>query len=119
MKQDIETAEDIEVLVDVFYSKVMQSNSLEPFFKDLNWDVHLPRMKKFWRFVLLDEAGYTENVTRKHLHMSLSKELFTDWLILFHKTVDELYSGPKASLAKTRATLIGMGIQSKMNLLED
>jgi hemoglobin len=119
MKQDIHTAEDIELLVYHFYSKVLQSSSLYPFFKDLNWDAHLPSMKKFWRFILLDEAGYTENVTQKHLHMTLTKELFTDWLLLFHQTVDEYFEGPKATLAKTRATLIGLGIQGKMNLLKD
>lgn len=119
MKQDIQTAEDIELLVDHFYSIVLQSSSLYPFFKDLNWAAHLPSMKKFWRFILLDEAGYTENVTQKHLHMPLTKELFTDWLLLFHQTVDEYFEGPKAALAKTRATLISLGIQGKMNLLKD
>ena len=51
--------------------------------------------------------------------MPLTKELFTDWLFLFHQTVDEYFEGSKASQAKTRATLIGFGIQGKMNLLED
>ena len=51
--------------------------------------------------------------------MPLTKELFTDWLLLFHQTVDEYFEGPKATLAKTRATLISLGIQGKMNLLKD
>ena len=57
MKQDKQSTEDIELLVDHFYSKVIQSSALRPFFKDLNWEAHLPRMKQFWRFILLDEAG--------------------------------------------------------------
>jgi hypothetical protein len=51
--------------------------------------------------------------------MHLSNELFDEWLLLFHRTVDQHYEGPVAELAKTRASLIGIGIQSKMNLLKD
>lgn len=119
MKEDIKTSEDIEILVNDFYSEVMKSESLRSFFSTLDWDKHLPKMNKFWRFILLDEAGYTENVTNKHLHMQLTKELFDEWLLLFHRTIDQHFEGPKAELAKTRASLIGFGIQSKMDLLKE
>ena len=117
MKEDIQNAEDINRLVNDFYAEVMKSETLRPFFNRLNWEAHLPKMKKFWRFILLDEAGYTENVTNKHLHMDLRKELFDEWVLLFNHTVDQHFEGPRAELAKTRASLIGIGIQSKMNLL--
>ncbi len=119
MKEDIKTPEDINLLVTDFYAEVMKSESLCPFFSTLDWEAHLPKMKKFWRFILLDEAGYTENVTNKHLHMHLTNELFDEWLLLFHRTVDQHYEGPVAELAKTRASLIGIGIQGKMNLLKN
>jgi hemoglobin len=119
MKVDIQNAEDINLLVNDFYAEVMKSKSLRPFFSGLNWEAHLPKMKKFWRFILLDEAGYTENVTNKHLHMHLTKALFNEWVLLFHRTVDQHFEGPRAELAKTRASLIGIGIQSKMNLFKD
>lgn len=119
MREDIKTSEDIEILVNDFYSEVMKSESLRSFFSTLDWDKHLPKMNKFWRFILLDEAGYTENVTNKHLHMQLTKELFDEWLLLFHRTIDQHFEGPKAELAKTRASLIGFGIQSKMDLLKE
>ena len=51
--------------------------------------------------------------------MHLNKELFDEWLLLFHRTVDQHFEGPVAELAKTRASLIGIGIQSKMNLLKE
>jgi hemoglobin len=117
MKEDIQNAEDINRLVNDFYAEVMKSETLRPFFSRLNWEAHLPKMKKFWRFILLDETGYTENVTNKHLHMDLRKELFDEWVLLFNHTVDQHFEGPRAELAKTRASLIGIGIQSKMNLL--
>jgi hypothetical protein len=51
--------------------------------------------------------------------MHLTKDLFNEWVLLFHRTVDQHFEGPRAKQAKTRASLIGIGIQSKMNLLKD
>lgn len=111
---DITTRENIIVLVDTFYGKVLENEMLAPFFKRLNFDKHLPKMVNFWAFVLLDEAGYTTDVTQKHLNMPLKKEHFDEWLKLFNQTVDELFSGPKADFAKQRAFLVGWTIESKM-----
>ena len=111
---DITTALDIHHMVESFSKKVNEDELLAHFFSQLNWEEHLPNMEKFWRFVLLDEAGYTTNVTEKHLHMRLSKEHFDRWLSLFNENVDRLFSGERANAAKQRAALIGLTIQSKM-----
>ena len=71
-------------------------------------------MEFFWRFVLLDESGYTTSVTDKHMHMRLKEEHFKRWLLLFYQTLDELFIGEKVELAKQRAAVIGWTIQSKM-----
>jgi hemoglobin len=110
----IETREDVELLVQSFYDKVVADPILAPFFRHLNFDSHLPRMVDFWAFVLLDEAGYTTDVTKKHLNMQLEQAHFDRWLALFNQTVDSLYVGEKAELAKQRAFLVGWTIQSKM-----
>ena len=47
--------------------------------------------------------------------MRIQKEHFDQWLHLFSKTVNELFSGEKAEMAKQRAAVIGWTIQSKMN----
>ena len=73
----------------------------------------MPKMVHFWSFVLLDEPGYTTNVTDKHMHMPLSPVHFERWVSLFHKTVDALFSGEKAEMAKQRASLIAWTIQNK------
>ena len=72
MKIDITTKQDVEQLVDTFYGRVLTDESLTPFFKNLDFKVHMPKMVHFWSFVLLDEPGYTTNVTDKHMHMPLS-----------------------------------------------
>ncbi len=114
MKYDIATKEDVENLVDVFYGKVMKDEVLSPFFKFLDFEKHIPKMVHFWSFVLLDEPGYTTNVTEKHLKMPLKKEHFDRWITLFQETIDALFTGEKAEQAKQRAILVGWTIQHKM-----
>ena len=111
---DIKTHTDIKKMVNLFYAKVMQDDLLSPFFKNLNFEKHLPKMIDFWAFVLLDEVGYSTNVTEKHLQMALKKEHFTQWLNLFNETINQNWKGEKATLAKERAYLIGWTIESKM-----
>ena len=112
--RDIASKEDIYLLVNTFYDKVLKDDVLSPFFQRLNFQAHLPKMYHFWSFVLLDEAGYTTDVTQKHLHMPLKKEHFDQWVFLFNGTVDELFVGEKAELAKQRAFLIRWTIESKI-----
>jgi hemoglobin len=114
MKQ-LETAEDIHQLVSVFYDKVLQDTLLSPYFARLDFSAHLPKMEQFWRFALLSEAGYTTNVTEKHLKMPLEKVHFDRWQALFNQTIDELFEGELAQQAKQRAAVIGWTINAKMN----
>jgi len=109
----IETKADVELLVDTFYTAVLRDEQLSPFFQHLNFAQHLPKMVHFWSFVLLDESGYTTNVTDKHAHMKLTQALFDQWVILFHETIDSLFDGEKAELAKQRATVLGWTMGSK------
>lgn len=111
---DIHTKKDVDLLVNTFYSKVLKDELLAPFFKYTNFEKHLPKMIDFWSFVLLDEAGYKTDVTQKHINMPLQKEHFDQWISVFHKTVDELFIGKKAEMAKQRAVLVGWTIQAKI-----
>jgi len=109
----ITTKADVELLVDTFYAAVLKDELLAPFFARLNFAEHLPKMVHFWSFVLLDEPGYITNVTEKHASMKLSKELFDQWVHLFQSTVDKLFEGEKAGLAKQRAAVLGWTMASK------
>lgn len=118
MKQITEKA-DVELLVHTFYDRVLKDELLAPLFKRLNFEVHMPKMIHFWSFVLLDEPGYTTNVTDKHMNMPLKEEHFKQWLALFHQTVDQLFEGEKAEMAKQRASIVGWTIQQKVVKKED
>jgi hemoglobin len=114
--KDIENKDDVTLLVNQFYGKVLQDPSLKDFFKHLDFEAHKPKMIHFWAFVLLDEPNYTTNVTEKHLNMPLKQAHFDRWLQLFEETIDELFEGEKADLAKQRAFTIAWTIGNKMNV---
>ncbi|NVK64036.1 MAG: group III truncated hemoglobin [Flavobacteriales bacterium] len=111
--KEITDRKDVEFLVESFYQKVVQDDVLAPFFQHLDFDKHLPKMIHFWAFVLLDEPGYTTDVTQKHSHMCLAQVHFDRWLELFNQTVDAHFHGEKAEAAKQRAFLVGWTIKSK------
>ena len=55
MKKDIQTGEDIKLLVDNFYKKAIADDSLGHIFTDVakvNWEHHLPIMYAFWESIL-------------------------------------------------------------------
>lgn len=112
--KDIKTKKDVETLVTTFYGKVLKDDLLKDFFNHLDFDKHMPKMIYFWSFVLLDEPGYSTNVTEKHLNMPLEKQHFDRWLLLFNETLNELFSGEKVEVAKQRAVTIAWTIGNKI-----
>lgn len=112
--KDIETREDIGLLIETFYGKVFKDELLAPFFEGMDFEAHKPQMVHFWSFVLISEPGYKTNVTEKHLHMPLQQQHFDRWIAYFRETVDTLFSGETADLAKHRAELVGWTISEKL-----
>lgn len=111
---DITTPADVRQLIDQFYYKVRADDVLGYIFNEVaqvDWPHHLPVMYAFWEFLLLDTAdAYRGNPIQKHMDLHrrhpLKVEHFDRWVTLFHSTVDELFSGPKAEDAKFRAFAI-------------
>lgn len=118
MKKDLESLNDIEILVNDFYKKVKTDPTIGPLFTNINWDRHLPVMYQFWDNAIFFSGGYNGNPLKTHQHLHqvfpLSKQHFDVWLSLFTSTVDELFSGEKAELAKQRATSIATVMQIKI-----
>ena len=121
MKKDIENKKDIALLVDEFYDKVKADDTIGYIFNDVvkvNWQKHLPVMYSFWENTLFYTGSYEGNPMElhKHLHklMPLTLEHFKQWNYLFIKTVDELFEGPHANLAKQRAVSISAVMQIKI-----
>jgi len=120
-KPNIQTRNDIELLVNTFYQKVQKDDVIAHFFNDvvkLDWNKHIPVMYDFWESILLDRQSYKGNPMPAHVALNekapLQKEHFDRWIELFSSTVDELFIGEKAELAKTRALSIATVMRIKI-----
>ena len=106
MKKEIETPEDIKLLVDEFYIKVRKDALLANVFNTIirdNWPEHLNKMYRFWQTILLGEHTYFGSPFSPHATMPIAKEHFERWKKLFFITVDEHFNGESANEAKFRA----------------
>ncbi|MBL7729938.1 MAG: group III truncated hemoglobin [Chitinophagaceae bacterium] len=121
MKKDIRTREDIVCLVNAFYEKAKQDELIGHLFTtafNINWEKHLPVMYDFWENTLFYTGKYSGNPIQSHrrLHHAqpLKEEYFRRWTALFSATVDELFEGEKALLAKQRALSIATVMRLKI-----
>ena len=121
MKRDIENREDIELMVDEFYEKVKTDPVIGFIFNDIakvNWNRLLLTMYDFWESTIFLTGGYDGDPLKKHKHLNqlitLKKEHFSQWNRLFTESVDALFEGRNASLAKQRAANISAVMQIKI-----
>lgn len=117
--------ENIEILVRSFYSQVLQDTLLAPFFieklgdnlQNEKWEEHLQLLTEFWKFVALGYEEYTGNPLQPHLHIQgLSREAFSQWLKLFHQTVDQTYVPSAGKYFKQKSTDIAENFIRKLSL---
>ena|ERR1051325_1803230 len=119
--KEISSRADIEMLVKTFYSKVRKNETLGYIFDDvmkIDWDHHIPILVDFWETILLDTASYNRNAMAEHFKVNQKVKLepihFRTWLAIFDATVDELFIGEKAELAKKRAHSVADIMKLKM-----
>ena len=124
MKTDITSRNDIDILVKTFYDKLLQDDLLQNIFKKLvvpNLEEHLKTIADFWDSILLDANNYRGNVTEKHFEVDkqfpLNKNEFDRWLMYWNTTIDELFVGEKADMAKFRARSIADIMQYKLDFI--
>lgn len=118
---DIQNQDDLYLLVDEFYKKLLSDAKIAYIFTDVvkvHLEEHLPILVTFWSQAILGTGGYTKNLTQIHLDINtkehLTPELFTIWLDHFFITVDTHFKGPKAEQIKTQALSIGTIMQIKI-----
>ena len=115
-RKEIESVADVELLVRRFYQAVIPDPLLGPIFHGLpvDWSVHIPKLVEFWAGRLLDLPGYEGNPVGAHQpvldRFPFGEAELERWLELWDETVDELFTGDVASLAKQRARLAAAAI---------
>ncbi|MBL7934070.1 MAG: group III truncated hemoglobin [Bacteroidia bacterium] len=110
---DITSREDIQKLIENFYADLLLLEDIKPVFAHIDFPKHIPHIVHFWSFVLLDEEGYRTNVFEKHRNLPIEPYMFDKWLEVWIRTVDRLFRGEKAELAKQRATVLAFTFKSK------
>jgi len=121
-KKQLETRQDVELLINSFYTKVQADDTIGYIFNDIakvDWPHHLPIMYAFWESVLFQRPGYAGNPMQVHARLNelvpLKKEHFDRWKELFLETIGEHFEGEKAELARQRAVSIATMIQLKIS----
>ncbi|MDC8003823.1 group III truncated hemoglobin [Aureisphaera galaxeae] len=120
--KEITSREDISMLVRTFYGKVQEDDLLGPIFNSVieDWEEHYERLTDFWQTNLFFEKKYKGNPMQRHVEVdaahddSISEMHFGVWLNLWFQTVDELFEGETAQIAKNRARNMGTFIHLKI-----
>jgi hemoglobin len=120
-RPDITTRADCERLVRAFYSRALVDPVIGFIFTDvahLDLEAHVPVIASFWETILLGEVTYTGGAFAKHAALHAKVPLraghFTRWVALWHETVDELFAGERAELAKSHAERVARAFASRL-----
>jgi hemoglobin len=109
----------IKEMVDNFYGKVRLHPKLGPIFDNSigdKWDVHLPKMYRFWSSVLNTSGIYNGNPMAVHMNLTEKVEPsnFEDWLGLFQETLQEQFTAEEATFIYTKAENIARSLSLGM-----
>ena len=111
LKKELDNRENISLLVNTFYGKIRKDEMLGPIFNGIikDWPEHLDRLTDFWETNLLFTRKYKGNPLEVHnnvdrqMEQIITMEHFGRWLQLWLNTIDELFTGKNAEVAKLRA----------------
>lgn len=119
--KDIQTREDLHLLMTEFYKKLLADDKINFIFTEISkvdLEIHLHELVDFWEQLLFDTGNYRKNVLQIHQDVNrkikLSEEHFTIWLHYFNTTIDENFAGQVAEKMKTRALSIATVMKIKM-----
>ena len=94
-KTDIRDRKDLEVLMNAFYSKLLQDTTINYIFIDvakIDIKEHIPVIVDFWETILFQTGTYQKNAIQPHLDLNQKTPFkaahFKTWLSHFEETVD-------------------------------
>lgn len=120
-RHDITTQEDIKLLVDSFYKKVIADDVIGHIFTDiakLDFEKHMPKMYAFWSTILFADQAYSSNPMQSHIALDklfpLQHAHFERWLQLWEGNIHQQFTGPVAEQALQRAHSIASVMEYKI-----
>jgi len=116
-RHDIRDRADIERLVETFYTGAFHDPVLGPIFQDvarMDLAAHMPIMCDFWENILFNARKYPGGMMMVHyqLHVktALAPHHFQRWFDYWEETVDTLFEGDRATLAKVHAARVAVSM---------
>lgn len=114
----IEDRGDVSLLVNTFYAKIREDELLGPIFNAhvADWPEHLEHLTDFWESNLFRISKFRGNPPAAHQlvdqkeHNTITPVHFGQWMRLWYETIDELYHGDRAELAKNLARRMSTGL---------
>jgi len=111
LKRDLRNRKDLQVLVELFYATLVVDEIIGHFFTEvviIDFEKHIPHIIDFWESVLFGTGKYKGNPIKKHIDLHRLHRItagdFNSWLNIWNRTINKLYSGPKATEAVQKAT---------------
>ena len=110
-KKELDNRENIALLIHTFYGRIRKDEMLGPIFNRIiqQWPEHLEKLTDFWETNLLFTRNYKGNPLKAHsdadekVNNTITMEHFGKWLQIWFSTIDELFEGRNAEVAKQRA----------------
>jgi hemoglobin len=104
--------EQIAVLVDTFYARVRQDETLGPILERVvgdAWEPHLEKMRAFWSSLTLASGRYKGNPMMAHLMLTprIGTKHFERWLTLWRQTAAELFPEHETARFVDKAETMG------------
>jgi hemoglobin len=120
-RYDIQDRTDIQELIVAFYKRAFADELIGHIFTDvmhMDLEAHMPIMCDFWETILFQTGAYRRNAFEVHHRINqlnpISSVHFQRWEDLWHDTIDEMFEGEKANLAKLNASRISGSIQRRL-----
>ena len=125
MKSDIQSREDLLLIVSNFYIDLLASKELAHFFGAFKDETvlkhHLDTLVDFWDNTLFYSGTYNKNAIKPHIDIHETKGIsslnFDQWLSLFNKAVDNDFTGQNANTIKSRALSIATVMKLKLKVI--
>ena len=119
--RDIESRADCERLVRAFYGRALEDPIIGFIFVDvakLDLEAHVPRLTSFWETILLGAQSYGGGAFRPHAQLHGEGPIAPRALRAVARalggTVDELFAGDRAELAKTHALRVARAFHGRL-----
>ena len=123
-KKEIESREDVFLLVSTFYGKIKKDDFIGHFFLDAipenKWAQHIEKLTDFWQTNLFLINKYKGNPMTVHTKLDedynygITQEHFGKWLELWITTINELFYGDKSEKAINSARNISFSLFLRM-----